>query len=505
MFRVAALLAVSMGLIDDPRELIAYSQAREQIRDILFPEQRAAADDPHDRVCLWTTGRAGKSFTVLTDFVASAMEPSDKTSVFFYYCLSDYQVEEIAWPTLQWLDRRFQIGARFQEQKLRMILPTGNWIRLFSFNRLEHLDRYYGIRLKGAALDEAAFAKISVEEFIEDTLGPRLVDDGGKFYLMSIPGRVQTGLFDEIIRAWPRRRNMSGVRSPSRPDWSVHSWTWRENPTMRAKVEAYLARKTAERPAFTKTAHYIRNYIGDRVASRGERVYPFDRGKNTYNRTDPDRGSVSNWEMRSGDHYVLGLDFGFDDATAWSLNVWRDDSPLLVEIESYKETNLLMSPIAARTRAYMEFCDIEGTTLDIVADHAHKQWFREFTARHQIPVMVSEKADKYDWIETYNDDLAQGLVKICDPDGSPRVKEMNGLTWKTLPGTKRRVEQPGAPNDCCDAHLAAYRHAYHYLHKEQEPKPERGGPEWWAAEERRIEDELEQQDRLKEEAWFDVG
>jgi hypothetical protein len=504
---LALLPMVTMGRLDDPHELLAYSRARESIRDILHPPQRAAVDDPHDRVCIWTTGRAGKSFGVLTDFVDQAAQPNDGMAwVFFYYCLSDYQVEEIAWPTLQWLDRRFQLGARFQEQKLRMVLPTGNWIRLFSFNRLEHLDRYYGIRLKGAALDEAAFAKVSVEEFVEDTLGPRLIDDGGKFYMMSIPGRTPSGLFAEVIRGFPKRINMQGQRSPTRPDWSVHSWTWEDNPSMRAKVAAYIAKKSRERPQWKKTVYFLRNYKGERVTARGERVYAFDRVKNTWWRVDPETGQlVSNWQMAPGDHYVLGMDFGYDDMTAWSLNVWRDDFPLLVEIESYKEPGLLITPIAARTRAYMEFCNISDTTLDIVADHAHKQWFKEFENRTGIPVMISEKEDKYDWIETEADDLALGMVKICDPDNSPHVKEMNDLTWKQMANSKKRVEQPGAPNDCCDGHLVAYRHAYHYLHEEEEPKPDRGTPEWYREEERRIEEELEELEGQEERAWYDVG
>lgn len=501
MLRRAALavLMVTMG-IAEPQRLMAAARGRENIRDILFPEQLAAVTDPSDRVCLWTTGRAGKSFCVLTDFMASAME-FDHT-VYFYFCLSDYQVEEIAWPTLEWLNRRFRLGARPQEHKLRFVLPNGSWIRLFSFNRIEHLDRYYGIKLKAAALDEAAFAKVSVDEFVEDTIGPRLIDLGGKFYMMSIPGRIPEGLFDDVISGFPRRQNMSGVRSPTRPDWSVHSWSWRDNPTMRDKVSAYIARKVAERPSWNKTAHYVRNYEGNRVFARGERVYPFDRVKNTWWRVDEETGKlVSNWKMQEGDHYVLGVDFGYDDMTAWSLNVWRDDFPIFVEIESYKEPQLLMSPIAARTKAYMEFCNIPGTTLDIVADHAHKQWFEEFRRRHDLPVMVSEKAEKYDWIETYNDDLSSGLVKVCDPNNSPHVKEQNGLMWKQMPGSRKRIEQPGSPNDCCDGHLAAYRHAYHYMHADAEVVPEKGTKEWFDRQENRMEEQLEGEDE-KKEAWY---
>ncbi len=503
-----AALHLSLLAVLVVSSILDEAQRRSSPLDQLFAEQRAAVEDPSRRKCLWTTGRAGKSTTVLTAFVDDGLK--HPYMVYFYFCLTMPHVEEIAWPTLRRLDRDFGLGCRFQEDKLRVILPSGSWIRLFGFDRPLALDRFYGIALRGAAADEAAFANIDLEEFVEDTIGPRLIDHQGTFWLMSIPGRVPRGLFDEIIRGFPRRENMRGVRSPSRPDWSVHSWTALENPTVRDLVLSEIAQKVAAR-AYPSTspealaaaradlerlAWFRRNYLGERVQERGDLVYPFDRDKNTYWRLDKDGQRISAWARRPDDHYVLGIDFGWDDATAFSLNAWRDDLPLFVELESYAQPEMMMSAIAARVRLYQEW--IAPAPLTIVGDPARKNYFEELRRRYQLPIMVAEKANKLDWIEVFVNDLSAGLVQYVAPDDSPHVREMQGLTWKVMKDGKR-LEQPGAANNGCDAQLMAYRHAYHYLHTEAEPKPEPGS----RAAELRLEADLLAQVERDDEAAGD--
>ena len=499
---LAAGALVSSALVE--------ARSRRSPIDTLFPEQRRAVEDPHNRVCLWTTGQSGKSTAVLTYYVDDGIRRPH--GVYWYFCLTSYHVEEIAWPTLKRLDREFDLGCRFQEQKLRVILPGGSWIRLFGFDRPLALDRYYGVRLRSAAIDEAAFSNIDLDDFCEDTLGPRLLRENGKIFLMSIPPREPRGLFDEIIRGFPKRANMAGVRSPTRRDWSVHSWTAFDNPVMRDLWIDEIAKKIRARAGDNPTPEdlrraeaelraapwFQRNYFGERVQERGEKVYDFDRDRNTYWRTDDKGERVSSWEPRPGDRYVLGIDFGWDDSTAFSWNVYRDDSPDLVEVESFKQAEMRMDAIAARARMYIAASG-EEHAISIVGDYAHKTFFEEIRRRYDLPMMIGEKSEKYDWIATWNADANLGRVKIVDPENSPHVEEMLGLVWKLIKATGKKVEQPAAPNDCSDAHLMAYRHAYHYLHEEPAKPVETGSPEWYHRQEERMLEELEEEDRRREE------
>lgn len=487
-------IAIALVVAMNSSALLAESRRRARPIDSLFPEQLAALKDPCPRKCIWTSGRAGKSTAILTGFVDDALQ--NPGSVYFYFCLTGPHVEEIAWPHLRRLDTEYRIGGRLQWHKLRYVLPNGSWIRLFGFDRPLALDRFYGIKLKGVAFDEAAFCNVDLEELIEDTIAMRLLDQAASVYLMSIPGRVPRSLFDAIISGFERRENMSAVRSPTKPRWSVHSWTWRENPAMRELVQAELERMEAEDPDQLKLPRVRRNYFGERVDERGARVYAYSREKCIYLRVDEATGAeVSEWKLRpSSDRYVLGVDFGWDDSTAFSLNAWRQDSPLFVELESYKQAEMRMAAIAARIRMYRDFVeDDQYHNLTIVGDHAHKAYFQELVRRYDLPIKIAEKTNKLDWIEVANDDLTLGRAQFVDPDSSPHCAEQLKLNRKVLKSGKW-VEQPGAPNDCCDAWLVAYREAYHYLHQEQPEEPKPGSREWFEREEQQMLEEIERQD-----------
>ena len=189
-------------------------------------------------------------------------------------------------------------------------------------------------------------------------------------------------------------------------------------------------------------------------------MYHFDAERNTY---------PGHFAHRPDSHYVLGIDFGWHDATATSLNYWRQDYSSLVEVESWKQPHMDLAGLAARVRSYM---DLYPTNSDgswtLLADPAHRQLFEEFRRQYDLPVMEAEKAQKSDAIAVANTALRQGQVLIVDPRSSPHVKEMQRLRWRVRPDGKR-VEQEGQKNDCCDAWLMAFRHARHYIIGQPEP------------------------------------
>jgi len=455
---LALWLILLMGNWDQyvPADLVSEWTRRADLTDSLFPEQLAAIRDPSTLKCIWTTARAGKTRTVLTDFFDDGLRhPGNRYN---FIALTSNSAAEIAWPEAKEIDRDHHLGCTFTESRLRITMPGGSWIRIYGADRPGWMDRLYGQKFRRTAFDEAAFFHVDLESFIVDVLRPRAIDLGGQIYLSSIPGYIPRGLFHEVIKGFPERVNMSSVPSPTKPGWSVHSWTTEDNPWMRAKFIADRDQQIAENPDIVDDPRFRRNYLGETIIERGQRVYGFD----------PDKNGLAEWEHHAGDRYVLGLDFGWDDQTAFSLCVWREDSPHFVEIESYSEKEMLLDKAASFVRGYVALCEPHGT-IDIVGDPAHKQLFEEFRRRYDLPIMPAEKTDKYAWIELVNNDLALNKIKICVPEKSPHVEEMQGLTWKVL-STGRRIEQPGAPNDVCDAFLVAYRHAYHYRY--EAPVPE---------------------------------
>lgn len=435
-----------------------------QIYGSLFAEQQAAVADPCRRKVLWTTRRAGKTWTPLADFVAKGL--IRQNSMFVYIALTYNNAEIIAWPILKEMDARYKLGCRFQEQKLRCTMPGGSVIQLYGADRPGWSSRLYGTKLLGAAIDEAAFFRVDLNDLVDDVLGAALAQTGGDvgtLYLTSIPGKMPRGLFYELTRGFHYEATFAGETPqstemcPTASRWSVHTWTTDANPWMRDRFHQEIKEWLEADPNAEKDPRFLRNYRKAWVAEMGEQVYLFDSEINTY---------PHEWTPQPDDNYVIGIDFGWHDATAVSQCVWREDYPALVELDSWKASNILLSNLAVKVREYLPPA---GTGFTILGDPAHRQLFEEFRRAYELPVMEGEKSQKSDAIQVINSELRAGRVLVRRPASSPHVKEMQQLRWKVKPDGSK-VEQPGQPNDCCDAFMLVHRHARHYLRGETEPE-----------------------------------
>jgi len=473
---------------------------RKALLGSLFPEQRAAVLDPSHKKLLWTTRRAGKTHTILADFCSRAM--ARPRSKFVYVAMTQVSAEDIAWPILEKLGLKYDLKLRAQEHKLRMWFPNRSQIRLYGADRPGWMKKFYGQKLAGAAVDGAAVFTASLEDLIDDYLDDCLLgaegEEDGVLYMTSIPGHFPNGLFYQITKQfdikldnWQACFSAEHVKNlleaPSAAEWSCHRWTTMNNPIMRASFVAKREKRLKEVLNVTDDPKFVRNSCGVWYTDIGERVYAFDWEKN----------SLEGWKTQEGDRFVLGIDFGWDDRTAFSVVSWRGSSPLLVVLESYGEAEMRMDKIASYVRHYMNLYP----GIQLVGDASHKQYFEEFRRRYRLPVMEGEKIDKFDWVQTMNADLLGGHVKFLDAAKSPTVAEMVKLPWLTK-RDGRKIEQPGAANDCCDATLSAYRQAYHYRFERPEEKPRPGT----AAYGKMIEDEMERKidEQYEAEGTYDV-
>jgi hypothetical protein len=490
----AVLVALLCGVMGN--SVVERERARrDALLNSLFPEQLAAVQDPSPKKVLWTTRRAGKTTTVLTDFMDDARRnPGFR---YAYIALTQGSAEDIAWPILQKLNNQFRLNASPQEHKLRMKFPNGSSIKLYGADRPGWMNKLYGQQLRKVAVDEAAFFTVSLEDLVEDYLEPATIDLDGTIYLMSIPGHLPRGLFYHITKQFPVelenwRLKLDGKQAkqteecPSGEEWTVHRWTTMDNPAMAERFLKRLELKRKKQPNIDSDPKFIRNYRGIWHTDIGERVYAFDWDKNKINEYEPPPGS----------RFLLGIDFGWDDRTAFSLITWHKNSPLLVELESHSAAEMRMDVIASWVRAYMD----AYPGLSIVGDPAHKQFFEEFRRRYQFPLMEGEKPNKFDWIQTINSDLLAGNILFLDAANSPHVKEMNELPWLRKKDGKL-IEQPGKWNDCCDAFMLAFRQAYHYRFETLVEKPKPGTPEHNDMIEAEIERQVEEQYEMAVGDW----
>lgn len=403
-----------------------------------FPEQVAAVRSQTPKEAWQCDRRAGKTSSVALRFHEDGR---DRESDYVYIAKTRQSAKDITWREFKKFARRFDLGWRFYEQELAILQKSGSQLKLYGADNPDWIDRLHGRKLREIDIDEAAFWKIDLKFLIDDVLDPCVADEEGFIRVMSRPGHINAGFFWEVCAG-------------KHPDWSVRKWSWKANPYVNRQVQKRIDMWKKANPEIENDPSFRRNWCNEWVDSVGERVYPFDLQRN----------GLEAFKVEPGDRFVLGLDLGWHDSTAFSLCTYGARHPHFVELESYTQTEMPLDHVAQRLRLY---CD-EYPNLIIVGDPERKQSFEEVRRRTGLPIQPALKTSKRDWVDLVNNDLLNGMVQVVDPRNSPHVEEMLGLVWEKRPSGEVK-EKPGRPNDACDAFLYAYRHSYHWRHEAAAP------------------------------------
>ena len=196
-------------------------------------------------------------------------------------------------------------------------------------------------------------------------------------------------------------------------------------------------------------------------------------------RYDPDRNAVS--EAPALTHYVVGIDYGYTDATAFSVIGWREHDPCVYVVECYKRYKL--TPSAAAEEALELSRRYQPVQMIGDVGGLGKGYVEEARSRFGLPIEPAQKNDKRGYQALLNGDLERGRVRVAAACVD-LVKE-----WLELPWTEdHSKESDGFDNHCADATLYAWRAACAYAEREKPPATTRA--EQLAAEERAIIDGL---------------
>ena len=157
--------------------------------------------------------------------------------------------------------------------------------------------------------------------------------------------------------------------------------------------------------------------------------------------------------------FVIGVDYGFVDATAFAVWGWREHDPCAYLVECYKREGMDPSGAAIETDALAKRY---GAT-KIVGDVGGlgKGYAEEARRRFNVPVEPAEKHNKFGYIDLYNGALYRDEIKIVEETCKDLVDEYAALRWTDSATAKR--EAPSSPNHCADAALYGWREVFSYL------------------------------------------
>lgn len=459
-----------------------------------FAQQLNFINHPARQKALFCTRRSAKSFTAGLYLVHEALNNPGCNCLFIG--LTRQSAKAIIWKDiLTIIDLKYGLGASFNQTDLTMTLANGSVIAVTGADADEsEMNKLLGRKFRLVCIDEASMYTIDLRNLVYGVLGPAMVDpnddgESGTICLMGTASDFPRGLFYDITVGQEK-------------GWNLFKWSASDNPFVAKKWAEALEKIEAERPLYMSTPQYKQWYLNQWVVDEEKLVYRFDMQKNLAQELP--RLPSDGWS------YVLGVDTGWEDDSAFVLTAYHTNSPYLYVPRIFKAKKMTFEMVTAKIQEFMKG---EMAAQRVIIDGANKQGVESMRHRSSIPFEFADKQDKATFIELCNSDLIQGHIKVLDTaENRPLWEEMSSLVWMT-DGDKLRYpkkEHPALPNHLCDAFLYSWRCGWHYAAIPQEKKLVVGSREWylkqsediWERERERLE---EKNDWPEEGSLGDLG
>ena len=446
----------------------ARRRASLDFRKLLFPQQRDLLDDASKTKVALCSRRAGKSFALSVLALDTAF--TFEGSMIPVISITRQQAKRIVWPVFQELDRRNELGLRFNAAELSCTLPNGSQIFLTGASTEEEIQRLRGPKYPLVVVDEAQAFKSYLAELVSDVLEPAVLDYDGSIVLAGTPNAICRGFFYDA----------------SQPEsaWSVHHWTLLDNPHI-PRAAKWLEDRCRRYGWTQSNPTYLREYKGQWIRDSSSLIYP----------NIPVIAELPDDEWE----YVLGLDLGYIDSTAFVICAYSIATGRLVVVESFKKTKLLPSDVAQIVSDLNSQFRFESIVAD--AGGLGKAYAAEMSERWGLKIKNAEKREKRAYIELLSGDMTTGVASIVEGYNGPLLDELHALQWD---------DHRLAPHERCEDHLAdAYLYAWRWCHQywrdEIIPEaPRHGSPEYRKQQEDQLEEEQERLlDKQLDRTWWD--
>lgn len=427
--------------------------------------------------------------------------------------LSLRNAKDIYWYEMAIFAQKHGIDCKFFQNELRTVLPNGSQILLTSADSRAEIEKLRGSQFNLAIIDECkSYAPHLLKELIYEVINPALAKRKGTIMMIGTPGNILQGPFFQATypgyRSEPTKRHPDGKlfsRDFNKPEtywadhpsdhtfWSRHYWSTRDNTKQPQIWLDFIEQKEVngwsdDEPIWRREA------LGEWIATTDAFVYAYA----NLCSTDPARvhwtpdyvdGNKFGMPKESEWRFLLGIDFGYEDAFAMVVCAYNPYDGKLYHVWEKKESHLDVYEVMDEIElAVARFGHFDA----VVAEFASggKTIIEALNRKHGMNIKLAEKTHKFDYVELLNADFRAGRILI--QPGSDLAFELATLQLDLSKGTKEQLaragklkEAPSLPNDLCDALLYLWRYSYHYYADLRPSVFEPGTHEWWREHERK--------------------
>jgi hypothetical protein len=457
-----------------------------KLEDYLFPEQLKFVQDTSLNTIAVCSRRAGKSTAVAADLVLVASRNAECTALYVTGSRSD--AKKIIWKEILKFNRVHGLGGVANISELTLSFDNGSIVRLNGAQDEKEIDKIRGQLppLKKVYIDEAQKIRDSIlVQLIDDVLEPALLDYGASISLLGTPGSIPAGYFYRMAH------NLKEDGTPlATKVWSVHSWTFFDNPYIKIKSKTshheLLARVLKRRGLSIDHPTIQREYFGKWTLDLESLLIHYDSKKNHFDDLP---------KLKTPYNYIMGIDLGFDDADAIAILAWHDDSPITYLVEEQVTSGQGITELVAQIELLQKTYPISKMVID--QGGLGKKIAEELRRRHQIPVQAADKARKMEHIKFMNDALRTGRLKAKSDSKFAQDSYLVEIDRDKSTPDKIKVSDK-YHSDIIDALLYSYVVSPAYSYTPPIAKPKEKTREWYLAQ----EDEMfeAQVDQMKREA-----
>lgn len=397
-----------------------------------------------------------------------------------YIATTRQQAEELMWAPLKDLLERLDIGARFNETKLKCTFTRNDaQLTLVGADDKRQIEKFRGQPFHEVHIDEfSSYPAKLLEHLIQRIIGPRLGDYGGCLVTYGTPGHVLAGPAyestrpgSEISRHW---RDRAAPEYDNWLGWSLHTWSLQDGapyvPAMARLWQEALIEKTANGWSDQHPV-WRREFLGQWAADDTENVFkyrPHLEDGSQWNQWDPERTPQGLAVLPPGDwQYVYGMDFGYTDAFALCVFAFKPDEKLLYHVAEIEKKGIYARQIAElligpdlKAEKPTGLIGATGWPVAMVGDKdaGGAGLMMELANVYGVRIEAAEKKEKHDAIELFNGDLLDGRIKVLK--GSKLEEQLLNLQW-AVDDFGALKENKGQKNDLADAAVYARRKAHH--------------------------------------------
>ena len=404
--------------------------------------------------------------------------------------LTRASAKAIIWKdVLRVIDRMHGLKARFNLTELTMTLSNGSVIRLAGIDSDESdMLKLLGAKYRLVCIDEASLYSVDVRNLVYGILKPAMTDPNasgqrGTICLTGTSSNFTRGLFYDVTTG-------------RETCWALHTWSALDNPHVARQWQEELDEIALKRPLYMETPQFKQWYLNQWVVDEDKLVYRYGEDRNVF--TELPRLAPEGWS------FVLGVDLGYEDDTAFTLSAYHVNDPNLYILRTFKRKHMLFEDKPGKVSVISKIEEFMRHPTQapqrIIVDGAVKKAVETMRVRSSIPFEYADKTGKADYIELMNADLIQGKIKL-HKDCTELRDECMSLVWMT-DGDKIRLpkkENPSLSNHLADSALYNWRCGYHYASQPATKKTVKGSKEWyeeqaqgiWERERERLEQEAQ--------------